>query len=204
MRTDIYIRFFSLLLLFFTGIVHAEVYTLKSPDGTLQLKVDVSTIVQYEVTCNGSQLIVPSAISLNLNNGITLAKNGTVKDVNTRSVNEILHPLFGKNSEISDHYNELKINFTENYSLIFRAYDEGIAYRFETAFGETLIVNSEEANFNFTGSPKVIFPEADAAMQSWERAYTVFSSMNDIATSKFCITPALFSYAESGINVVIA
>jgi alpha-glucosidase len=198
------LRILSLLCLLFSGVVNAGVYTVTSPDGTLQLKVDVSTEVSYEVACNGNQLIAPSIISLNLNNGITLAKNGTVKEVTTRSVNEMLHPLFGKNKEISDHYNELKISFTETYALIFRAYDEGVAYRFETAFGDNLIVNSEEANFNFTGSPKVIFPEADAAMQSWERAYTVFQSMDEIGATKFCITPALFSYAASGINVVIA
>ncbi|MEN6323651.1 MAG: glycoside hydrolase family 97 N-terminal domain-containing protein [Proteiniphilum sp.] len=96
---------------------------------------------------------------------------------------------------ISDHFNE-------GYSLIARAYDEGVAYRFKTELEGPVIVKSEEANFNFSGSPSVWFPEADALMRSWERTYQFCSSIQSVDTAKFAITPVLFSYPEKGIRVV--
>lgn len=51
-----------------------------------------------------------------------------------------------------DRYNELKMQF-RNYNLYFRAYDDGVAYRWETNFKskEPVAVQSEKAEFCFAG-----------------------------------------------------
>lgn len=47
-----------------------------------------------------------------------------------------------------DRYNELKMQF-RNYNLYFRAYDDGVAYRWETNFKskEPVVVQSEKPSF---------------------------------------------------------
>jgi alpha-glucosidase len=183
--------------------VFAQDYELVSPDGRLKMKVDVSATVQYEVLYDDAPVITPSPISVTLNTGLVLGVDGTVEDTHTRAADETITRPYGKTPQLRDHFNELVIDFTEGYSLICRAYDEGVAYRFQTELGGEVIVVSEQASFNFSGSPGVIFPEADAEMRSWERDYTTFESISQIG-SKFCITPALFSYAATGMRVVVA
>lgn len=194
----------ALLLLTLNSRAYSQEYQVVSPDGLLEIKVYTATSIQYEVWYNEVRILEPSSISLTLDNGLTPGRNGTVETTGTRSVNEIITRAYGKSSELSDHYNELSINFTEPYSLIFRAYNEGVAYRFTTAFEEDVIVQSEEANFNFALAPSVVFPEADPAMRSWERSYVNYSSLADISVTRFSVTPTLFSYDESGLRIVIA
>jgi alpha-glucosidase len=182
---------------------YSQSYVLESPGGHLKMKVDISATVQYEVLYDDAPVVTPSTISITLNNGLVLGKDGIVTDTHTRTVDETITRVYGSTPQLRDHFNELVIDFTEGYSLICRAYDEGVAYRFQTELGGDVIVVSEEANFNFSGAPGVIFPEADAQMRSWERDYTTFESIDQIG-AKFSITPTLFSYAATGMRVVVA
>jgi alpha-glucosidase len=198
--------FRSLLILIglYTGHASAQEYTVTSPNGLLKINVHVGTDVKYDVVLRSEQLVAPSPISLTLSNGISPGKNGTVQSTSTRSVNETITRPYGKSTTVTDHFNELTVNFTGQYALIFRAYDEGVAYRFVTSMTGDVNVLSEEASFNFTSVPSVVFPEADPQMRSWERAYSTYTSLAAIATSKFSVTPTLFSYEQTGIRLVIA
>lgn len=188
----------------YTVSVRAQEYTVTSPNGLLKINVHVGTDVNYDVVLRSEQLVAPSPISLALSNGISPGKNGTVQSTSTRSVNETITRPYGKSPTVTDHFNELTVNFTAQYALIFRAYDEGVAYRFVTSMTSDVNVQSEEASFNFTSVPSVVFPEADPQMRSWERAYSTYTSLADIATSKFSVTPTLFSYEQTGIRLVVA
>lgn len=200
-------RFYTYLLctvlMAFAGQVCGQTYTVKSPNGLLTATIGVDPVITYAVSYDGTPLITPSAVSVTLDNGLVLGDGGTVQSTETRSVDEPITRVYGKN-DITDTFNELVIHFTESYSFIVRAYDEGVAYRFVTALAGNVIVVSEGADFNFAVSPGVIFPEADAAMQSWERAYTTYDRLTDIPMNRFAITPTLFSFTAADLRVVIA
>jgi alpha-glucosidase len=203
----IQIRFKILCLCLLAGLwsaAHAQEYNVTSPDGSLTIQLDVATDIRYAVAKNGTSVITSSPIGLTLSTGLIVGSNATVKSTATVSVDEPIERLYGKNDGLRDHYNQLRIDFEENYSLIVRAYDEGVAYRFETALAGSVDVMSEEANFNFAGQTQVIFPEADSEMRSWERSYNTYASIAAISNTKFSITPAMFSYSGSGIRVVVA
>jgi alpha-glucosidase len=204
---NIQIRFKILCLCLLAGLwsaAHAQEYNVTSPDGSLTIHLDVATDIRYAVAKNGTPVITSSPIGLTLSTGLVVGSNATVKSTEAVGVDEPIERLYGKNDGLRDHYNQLRIDFEENYSLIVRAYDEGVAYRFETALAGNVDVMSEEANFNFAGQTQVIFPEADSEMRSWERSYNTYASIAAIDNNKFSITPAMFSYAGSGIRVVIA
>ncbi len=200
-----WLNFIALALVtFVVNAAWAQSYQVTSPDGMLKLSVNVGAAIEYEVSYDQTTLITPSTIGLALSSGLTLGENAEVLSTSERSVNETITPLYGKNTTISDNFNELTINFLQDYSLVLRAYDEGVAWRFVTAIAGDVAVNSETANFNFASAPGVIFPEADAAMQSWERSYYTYGSINEIAVNRFAVTPVMFSYPEQGIRVVVA
>lgn len=181
-----------------------EKYEITSPDGALKIRVNISEDIAYEVFYKDNALILPSKISITLEDGRMIGKNATIRNVETKNVHETIQRLYGKSKSLDNTCRELSIHFNEGYSLIARAYDEGVAYRFKTELEGPVIVKSEEANFNFSGSPSVWFPEADALMRSWERTYQSCSSIQSIDTAKFAITPVLFSYPEKGIRIVVA
>lgn len=175
-------------------ILVAQKYEVISPNGLLKITINASSILQYSVSYHNIPLVSPSKISMTFGNGIVAGMNGKIKNTKQKKVNKNLPVLFGKNSSLTDHYNELIISFRENYALIVRAYDDGAAYRFQTAFEGRVIVNSEEANFNFPGDPTVLFPETPADMSNFERLYTTYTSISKIDANKYCEVPAMVSF----------
>lgn len=191
-------------IMLFAQHLTAQQYTVTSPNGRLAFRVAITTTTSYEVLFDGESIIAPSQISVTLNNGIVLGNGGTVQSTSETSVDEIINLVHGKSKTLTDHYTQRVINFTDSYSLVIRAYDEGVAYRFQTALPGNVNVMSEMANFNFVQSPSVIFPEADGNMYSWEREYIAHSSLTNIANNKFSITPTLYTYDNKGIRILIA
>jgi len=193
------------VIIFLLGakLVYAQDYSVLSPDGKLEIAVTIGAEITYTVSHMGTPLITPSSIALTLGSGQMIGANATVASAATRSVSDVIRPLYGKQAEIADEFNEQTIVFNDNYSLVLRAYDQGVAYRFVTFIAGNVTVNSETATFNLSGTPGVIFPEADAAMQSWERSYYTYNAVTEIAVDRFAITPTLFSF-PSGIRLVIA
>jgi len=194
-------------------------YEVVSPNNLLKIKLQVNAGTTYEIWHANTQLITSSSIGLNLSDG-TVVGGGTVKNILTRSVNNQINTPIGKNKSITEAYNELVIEFNENYNLVVRAYDEGLAYRFVTNLGGEIIVNSENAVFNFATTPKVYFPECDTntsteqgdngvsysiqqGFRNFERTYNTYSAPVAIADNKFSVTPVLFEYSGTPYKVVL-
>jgi len=191
-----------LSLIFFSAVnVIAAGYEVKSPDEKMEIIVTVDNGTQYEIRYGEAQLIAPSPIGLNLNDGTVIGK-GTVKNTESLSVNDSVQVLIGKDKSIPEIYNELTIHFNENYDLIVRAYNEGIAYRWITSLPDSIIINNEDFVFNFTDDPTVYFPEA-TTFDSWERTYTT-GTASSFSASRFAVTPILFSWAGEPYKIAIA
>jgi alpha-glucosidase len=193
--------------IFFTFILmslSAQVYEVKSPNGNLSFKLTVGSDIKYTVTHGSTWLIIPSPIALRVNGGTVLGANPVVSSTQTNSISSTITNLYGKNRTLDEVYNERRINFNGNYSLIIRAYDEGVAYRFVTSLAGEMIVDFETATFNLAGTPGVYFPEGDDALSTWERSYTRFNSISEIAVNRFSVTPTMFSYPAQGLRVLVA
>jgi alpha-glucosidase len=194
------IRICFLLLLACIFNLSAANYEVKSPDEKIKIVVSVNNGTKYEIRYGDVQLIAPSPIGLNLNSG-TVVGNGTVKNTETRNVDNVLPVLIGKNKSIPEIYNELAIHFNENYDLIVRAYNEGIAYRWETAFADSVIIDNEDFVFNFADDPTVYFPEAEN-LEHWEKRYTV-NKASSFSASRFAVTPILFSWTDKPQKIAV-
>ena len=192
----------AVLVCFSVVSVNAEQYAVSSPNQKLTIQLNTDETLTYSVSFNNSQVIKPSAIGIHLSSGLVLGENPVVESTENHGVDEILHPLFGKNKDLPSAYHELVIHFQGDYAIILRAYDEGVAYRFQTFFDQDIVVESEDANFIFNEAVGSVFPIADTEMRSWERAYDTYGSLGDIDQTKFCITPALFR--NENLNIVIA
>lgn len=163
-------------------------YQLRSPNNTLKVKVDIGDSITYSISFNNKVVILPSAIAM------TLQKKVLGKAVQVKGIKSIKHKEF----------NELSLQLSENeYSLIFRVYNQGMAYRFVTNFKDSIQIVAEKATFNINGKPAAILQETDN-YTSWEGPYIRYSSVAKISNGKRATTPALFDDKNTGIKVVIA
>src|SRR5699024_2750675 len=195
-----------LALFFFSFAVKTSAqnsYDLISPDGNVKVSIQVNDVIQYTVQFHGEQILRPSNISLSIQERGTLGQGDQVHYIDRVEVDEVLHPVVQqKSSEIHNHYKELSIYFNSNYSVIFRAYNDGIAYRFETDFDDDKIkVTSEQLQFNFDGNYNIYFPEEESFITHQERGYK-YLKLKDISSDQFSSTPALVDI-NKGPNVLI-
>jgi alpha-glucosidase len=124
-------------------------YTVQSPDGKLKAVIWPGHELKFSIVHEEDTIIAPSSIALELSESEVLGKDAKVVNIKKNSVNETINPPFYKRSQIKDNYNELVIRFKAGFGVIFRAYNEGAAYRFFTTKKTGFTVKNEAANFNF-------------------------------------------------------
>jgi alpha-glucosidase len=131
---------------------------IKSPDGAVRVKVEAGAKLEWSVLDNGEQIIAPSAISLLLKEGDVLGDNAKITSSNTEKNSTVIAAINYIKANIPDDYNQLTINCKNGYGLIFRVYNDAVAYRFFTKKKGEIIIKNEEANFNFTDDHKAFLP----------------------------------------------
>ena len=130
-------------------------FTLKDASGKTKIDIRISDKIEYRVSHEDDVLVDYSPISMNLSEGEDIGLNPRLRNTRKRSVNETIIPQVYKKKSIDDIYNELSLNFRGNYSVVFRAYQDGVAYRFVTDRKDSLTVENEQAVFNIPGNPEI-------------------------------------------------
>ncbi|HVV55510.1 MAG TPA: glycoside hydrolase family 97 protein [Mucilaginibacter sp.] len=151
----------SLCLVLAGPAVYAQsvkTYDLKSPDGKIDLTVSAGKTIDWSVSQGDTQVILPSSVSLTLGDGMVLGQDAHVRNAKTATVDQLINTPIYKKDQVRDHYNQLTLTFRDDYGLIFRAYDDGVAYRFFTTKSYDITVADEEANFNFKDDDKAFLP----------------------------------------------
>jgi alpha-glucosidase len=133
-------------------------YILQSPDKDITVTIEAGEQLTYAVTHGNTCVLTPSSIGMKLADGTMLGTKPVVKSAKTRSVNQVLPSPLYKKAQIPEVYEELTLTFKGNYKVIFRAYDAGVAYRFETDFRKPIVIENETADFNFDADYHALVP----------------------------------------------
>ena len=151
------IIYLAIFLCIIPSLAYADkTLTLTDTSGKINLKVKVSKEdICYSVFHGGDEMISPSPISMTLTDGTTFGKNPKLKKVTRTSVDNVIYPPIYKKKSIRDNYNEMKLDFRGGYSLVFRAYEDGVAYRFISKQDAPFLVKEEQATFNLPTDQKV-------------------------------------------------
>jgi alpha-glucosidase len=167
--------------------------TVASPNGAIVVNIRTGDPLTYALSVRGRELVRPSSISLTLQDGRVLGGTAPVLTTATRSVDRVLRPVVRvKRADVRDRFNEMRVDFAGDFSLIVRAYDDGAAYRFVTALGGEIAVAGEEATFAFAGDYPLHFPEEDDLISHQERQYKRVQ-LSEIGVGKFSGLPVLVS-----------
>lgn len=141
----------SLCMLAVVISARAADYELTSPDKKITVRILVNGQLQWSVSYKGETLLQPSHISLELGNGQVLGKQPVLRRQQRNTVNQVITAVVPvKHRRIPEQYNELRLVFKGSYSVCFRAYNDGAAYRFETSLGDKEVtVRNETAEYRF-------------------------------------------------------
>lgn len=186
------------LIICMTLALNAREYTLTSPSGKIALIVSAGEKISWSVTLNGRQVISPSEISLTTGDKVlgVMEKDPRAKNI---SVSETITPVVPfKNAIIKNIYNSLALSFRD-FTLHFRAYDDGIAYRWEVRAKSPFKIKTEQATFAFPADFHVWFPEEESMFSHQERSY-VYRKLSSVTADRFASTGLL---VDGGDNLKI-
>lgn len=123
-------------------------YRLASPDKNLEVNISVGQKITYSVRHKDRVLLNASPIGLVFLDRTLGADAKVIRKKESSFTEDIQSPHYRVPS-FTVTYNELDLKMKGNYGVVFRAYNEGMAYRFYTTMKDSVIVEDEIASFNF-------------------------------------------------------
>ena len=157
------IKYLSVVVLFLSTTLYGQKnqnFEVRSPNGKVLVKITTATTLQWSVSHNDQDVLLPSTLAMSLQDGQILGKDVKIASVKRDRINSRFKTINYKKAEIEDVFNQLTLNFRGDYGVIFRAYNDGVAYRFFTNQKKPLIVLNETADFNFSSDHKAYIPYA--------------------------------------------
>lgn len=168
MKRHLFSLFFATLSL--CAFAGPKSYSLASPDGKLKVNVTEGKEICYSVSFNGTRLLISSPISMSMADGSVYGGAVKANNASVKAVKNAIKAVAYKKAEVKDNYNELSLQYT-SFELKFRAYDEGIAYRFVSKANKPFIIRSEQATFSFPEDWMAYIPYSNGDTTSIAKQY---------------------------------
>jgi len=185
MRKLLLVVLFSLAV----NSINAQKYELISPDGSLNVKINIRTSASIELSKGKTTLIKLEDIDLLADEGIL--EGMEVMKTSSQAVSNIVIPeVKEKSDKYLDNYKELTIEFGSNKSLTFRLYNEGLAYRFSTRANDSLTILKENLNIQLNESDSLRYQSSTSFNSSYETPYE-HDRVGEIKKAKLVNLPLL-------------
>jgi len=181
-------------------------YPLQSPNKKIQISIQLQDHITWSIKYGSEMILQPSQLALSIKDHPQLGLRPVLLKQELRHKNGVITPTVAvKSKQITDNYNELKLDFKGNYSVYFRAYDDGVAYRFETNLGSgTVEVENEIADLDFGANLRVFWPlERDPEFQSHFESLYKDSTINAFSATEHAALPMLL-YSKSGVKMLVS
>ena len=146
-------------------------YVLSSPDGTLKVEISAGNELAYQVMHGNDTILSHSNIGLVLEDGTIVGKTPRITGERRRKIKDNIESPFYRFKEFVATGNELDLKLKGGFGIIFRAYNEGVAYRFYTTQSSDIIIKEEQAEFNFKEDYTAYLPYTTNDKKTMAMAY---------------------------------
>ena len=185
-----------------------KVYKLQSPSGKLEVEVTAGAQAAWAIDVYGTRVLEPSALSMTLDDGTVFGRDMKVRKAVRSSVDRNVATVVYRQAQVHEAYNELTLR-CKGYSVVFRAYDDGAAYRFVADRKAPFNVVSEQAAFSFGQDAKGFVPYVRRRgegyegqfFNSFESTYTV-TAISKWESGRLAFLPVTLD-APAGMKVCI-
>ncbi len=188
-------KFFCCLLLFFGLTIQLNAQSraidLTSPNGGIKVAITLGDKIYYSISDNGMELLTKNHLALGLGDGI-LGENPKLVSSKKAKGEEIIKPYVPiKFSTVKSVYNSLLLTFKGNYAVEFRAFDDGVAYRFITSKKGDVEVMGEDFSINFPDNYLLHLQQNNGFKSAYEERYQHVESTTWKQTDKMANLPVL-------------
>ncbi len=194
-----------LLLLVFFGycrIATAAEVNILSPDKSLTLTVSVDKNVSFKLVFASGEIMAVKNIYMETDRGRIPAESTGIRNVKKISVNKVVKPVIKeKRAEIPEVYNEAVVELKDKTKILFRVYNDGVAYRFVLTLPGEITITADRADFLFGAESTLVFQRDSDVNSPYENPYVTekIGKLNDGVMGNL---PALVKTA-TGCNVVL-
>lgn len=191
----------SLLLSLLYTLSFAQHWELKSPSGNITLKISAKNSLSYSVDLEGKTILENAQIGFTVENKNVDLTYSALTDQQESTHSEILKPVIPtKNAAIDHSFNEVSLNFGNEYMVRFRVFNNGVAHRFETNLDQNITINDEQFDLIFPQGTETWYPVEDSFFSSNERNY-LHAKLDTLSPHTLASLPVLFS--EAGGHKII-
>jgi alpha-glucosidase len=191
---------FALFLFNLSFAQKKQDFTLNSPNGKIQVTITVNDKITWTVSHEKDVVLASSSMSLTIDENEILGRNAVVLNSKKESINSSFETPLYKKKTVQDNYNKLLLNFKGDFSIEYRAFDDGVAYRFITKKKKDITVKSEEVILNFDQDYNTLMPYVrdlrnpkDPYISSFEAQYEN-KKISEFAKDTLAFLPFLIDY----------
>ena len=205
--------------------------TLLSPDGDLKLTFHLSDTgaPTYALDFRGRPSVLPSGMGLELRGdapalefGAEIRKGGygapvSLYDrfeecgVERSSFDETWQPVWGEESSIRNHYNEMAVTLRQAESgremiIRFRLYDEGLGFRYEFPEQEQLTyftIREERTQFAMTGDHTAFWIPGDYDTQEYDYTESRLSQIRSLMEQAITPNSSQTPFSPTGVQTAL-
>lgn len=187
---------------------------LTSPDGRLQLSFDLTTdgTPTYKMDYNNKPVIATSRLGLELKNQKSLLDGFKMERVSRSSFDETWQPVWGEQSSIRNHYNEMAVCLSQpddnghlrEMIVRFRLYDDGVGFRYEWPAQDNFTyftIKEERTEFAMTGDHTAYWISGDYDTQEYDYTISRLSEVREkMPAVKFSYNVSSTVFSDTGVQ----
>ena len=204
--------FLCLLSLCALFTLKANAQTLSSPNGQLQVLFSVDDgIPTYQLSYKGKTVIKPSKMGLELFDSPDLIHNFSIIDTQTSSFDETWTPVWGEESKIRNHYNEMAVTLqqenTQRKMIVrFRLFDDGLGFRYEFPEQSELtyfVIKEERTQFAMTGDHTAFWIPGDYDTQEYDYTTSHLSEIRSLMQKAITPNASQTPFSPTGVQTAL-
>ena len=181
-----------------------------SPDGSVMLSFSLKNdgTPSYKVSYKNKPVINESTLGFTLKKAEPLTNNFKVVDTKKSTFKETWKPVWGEESEILNHYNELLVSLEQNntkrkMNIRFRVYNEGVGFRYEFPSQKELtyfVVEEELSQFAMTGDHTAWWIPGDYDTQEYDYMESKLSEIRGLMKEAVTENVSQFAFSPTGVQ----
>lgn len=197
------ITLFLIFSIFATGILMAKTIELTSPDKEIRVSLQLKDKIYYSVHYKGDLILEECHLGMQIGNEY-LGENLVLTKQKQQQVDEYLNPVIPlKFATVHNQFNQFIFNFKGNYSVEFRLYNDGIAYRFITAKKGNVEVGTEDFTIRFPEKYIVHMQQANSFKTAYEEPYSHVETSEWSNEDRKAVLPMLLD-TKKGYKILIS
>jgi alpha-glucosidase len=181
-----------------------------SPDGNVILSFSLKNdgTPSYKVSYKNKPVINESTLGFTLKKADPLTNNFKVVDTKKSTFKETWKPVWGEESEILNHYNELLVSLEQNntnrkMNIRFRVYNEGVGFRYEFPSQKELtyfVIEEELSQFAMTGDHTAWWIPGDYDTQEYDYTESKLSEIRGLMKEAVTENVSQFAFSPTGVQ----